>query len=256
MMPMTTTLEKPKIEIVSHCLADIYPHYADLLCYQLSSLILDRPRLCDVTVTICYLYADTQTEAVLDLFSKYTNSELHLNPIEFGWRDYLGRRSIGRNKAAMYSDADIVWFSDVDQCYRDGILDQLAKMEWPKEAAMIYPRDIKIHKDHTTGDRAAKLVDGKPRIMGINYTNFIPKHYTRAIGGVQIVRGDFAREHGYLNGIDKWQQPANKPFGDFRDDIAYRKFCQEHGGVRGVDLPGVYRLRHSTNSYEQKETVT
>ena len=241
-----------KIEIVSHVLADTLPHYADLLTYQLSSLILNQPKNCQVTATVCYYAGDRRTKAVLDWFGlmKVLSNNLHFHTITFNTRNQLGRRSIGRNMAAKRSTADIIWFSDVDQCYCDGILDRLAGMEWPDKAAMIFPRKIQIHKNHVTGDEAACVVNGKPHVVHINKKDFVPKQYNRAIGGVQIVQGDFAREHGYLDEFEKWQTAANKPFGDFRDDIAYRNYCKERGEVVGVDLPGVYRLRHSTCSYQ------
>jgi hypothetical protein len=105
-----------------------------------------------------------------------------------------------------------------------------------------------IHKDHVTGDLV--LSGQRPLHIG----DFVPKHYTRAIGGVQIVRGEFAQKYGYLNSESKWQLPNPKPFGDFKDDIAYRRMCGLFGKIRGVDLDGVLRIRHSTTTYQKPVT--
>ena len=115
---------------------------------------------------------------------------------------------------------------------------------------MIYPALIQIHRDHATGDAATVLVD-QPKLISVNKAEFIPKHYNRAIGGVQIVQGDFARKHGYLNDSPEWQKPTETPFGDFKDDVAYRKFTSQFGPIVGVDFPGVFRIRHSSTTYQE-----
>jgi hypothetical protein len=177
------------------------------------------------------------------------NTKLPVKAISL-FRGELGRRCIGRNMAALQTDADLVWFADVDQVYHRGCLDRLAAMDWPGEASMIFPQWIEIHKDHATGDRYAEAVV-EPRLVDIDPDDFIPKKYHRAIGGVQIVGGDFARDHGYLDDDPKWQKPRTdgKPFAGFRDDIEYRKFCQQLGVIVPVDLPGMYRLRHSVTTH-------
>jgi len=122
-------------------------------------------------------------------------------------------------------------------------------MEWPAGATMIYPETIRIHRDHKTGDAATNQVQ-KVELHHVNTADFILKHYDRAIGGVQIVRGEFARAHGYLGTDAKYQKAAKKILGDFRDDIAYRNFCRSKGKIVPVSLPGVYRIRHSQTSYQ------
>jgi hypothetical protein len=162
----------------------------------------------------------------------------------------LGRRAIGRNIAALQTSADIVWFSDVDQVYKHGIFDRLAKLEWPDDAVMIYPRQFKIHESHETGDKALARVGGKPQLIDIDESEFADSSYNRAIGGVQIVKGDFARKYGYLRDSEKWMAPTNcRHFCRCYCDMAYRGFCREHGDIKKVDLPGMYRLRHSECSH-------
>ena len=235
------------IEIVTHAYAEEMPHFASALVHQLSSILLHPSKCCKVAVSLC----STLNDRRIDLVSRYfltQQKELDLGIYDMS-ADELGRRSIGRNRVAKDTDADIVWFADVDQVFRDGIFDRLAEMEWPADASMIYPRMIKIHKDHATGD---KLLCGmkEPKLVDIDPEDFIDKRYRKAIGGVQIVQGDFARQHGYLNGDEKWQRSTDKPFGDFRDDVAYRSFCLQHGPIVGVDLPGMFRLRHTATTYK------
>ena len=261
-----------EIEIVSHCYSEELPHYADALAYQLSSFVLHRPKECRVTATVCYCPEDERTLRVLDWFRLLPERQaLHpLHKVGFCTiimpKDRLGRRSIGRNVAAKSSYADIVWFADVDQVYLDGCLDRLATMEWPmipvvgekewQPVAMIFPKTIKIHRDWATGDVVAQTMGGVPRLLPIDQSLFVDKRYNRAIGGVQIVRGDFARRHGYLGEEIVGNSWVNSPradgrmFGDFKDDLEYRRFCRDRGGIVGVDLLGLHRLRHSTTSYQ------
>lgn len=241
-----------KIEIVSHCYAAELPHYASALCYQLSSLLLNRPAHCEVSATVCCCHSDARTEEVLLWFMQNTN--LKMKTIVLSTPGELGRRSIGRNMAAKGSDANVVWFADCDMAFGAGCLDLLeltakTTLLQPSSPTMIFPEWIWIHQDHATGDRETQKID-KPRLVDLDQSLFVPKRYNRAIGGVQIVSGDFAREHGYLDGDASWQAPAAKPFGDFRDDVAYRKFCDSKGGVKSVLIPGVYRIRHSTTTYQ------
>lgn len=235
------------IEIVSHCWAQQLPHFADALCYQLSSIILDHPKNCGVILSVCCCPDDKDVCGVVREYSKHCAVRAYRMPIE-----HLGRRCIGRNFAAKRSTADIVWFADVDHVFREGILDRLAEYEWPDDVVMVYPRKIKIHQDHATGDQATSLMRRSPSIMDIEPTEFIDKKYGKAIGGVQIVRGDFAREHGYLASSARWCRPRmdGKPFGDFRDDLVYRSFCSGHGKIVGIDLPGLYRIRHTRTTYQ------
>ncbi len=244
-----------KIDIVSHCYAMKYEHYSAALDFQLSSFVFHPPKDCQVTATICYCPRDTLTQKVIDWFSLHTSLALrliHLDPSR------LGRRAIGRNLAAKGTQADIVWFADVDQVYDEGCLDRLAAMEWADDTVMIYPKDIKIHRNHAIGDvalnRARSTWDGDHRIavegeigylIEVDKNDFIDKHYSTAIGGVQIIKGFFARAYGYLDNHPKWQKPTDGSFAACKCDVAYRKFCKRLGKVVGVDLPGMYRLRHS-----------
>lgn len=234
-----------RIEIVSHCYAMRLPHYAAALAYQLTSLWDWRKWGVDVTVLACVCEKDRKACDVLQWFRNETGlpiCTLHLDEPD------MSRRCIGRNHAAKTTTADIVWFADCDQAFLGGSLESLAGMKWPEGASMIYPKEIMIHKDHETGDLA--LASDRPGLRRVDESEFVSKAYDRAIGGVQIVRGEFARAHGYLDGIPKWQRPKAVVLGDFKDDVAYRKFCLGHGSIVPVRLPGMHRIRHSRTSYQ------
>jgi hypothetical protein len=260
-----------RIEVVSHCYAVKCPLFANALQYQISSLFLHQPRTCHVTLNVFYDPQDVKTMEVIMWGLKYKFERVKELPrvtlmassLEAG---KLGRRCIGRNIAAKQSMADLVWFTDCDHVFAEGAFDRLAAMPWPVEddpmegrgaplgsivvASMVYPKQIMISRDHATGDMEAAEAEPN-KLVTIDPTLYEPKKYNRAIGGVQIVQGDFARQHGYLDGDTKWQQPTETPFGDFRDDVAYRKFASQFGPILGVDFPGVFRIRHSSTTYQE-----
>lgn len=269
MLPLTEedavvkTHERPKlIEIVSHCYATELPQYAAMLVYQASSLVLHKPKQCKVCLSVC-VWGDIDDQPYPEIRDICVGKVLPwtkktLSAHDISWlicymtKGELGRRCIGRNRLALNTEADIVWFADVDQVFRDGMLDRLATMEWPENASMIFPREIKIHRDWKTGDERTGAIDlDDPCLVDVDPMEFVPKQYHDAIGGVQIVRGDFVRKHGYLAGDEKWQRPSVDPFGDFRDDVAYRRYCRQCGPIVRVDLPGMYRLRHTRTTYQE-----
>ncbi len=231
-----------RIEIVTHCWAGACPHFADALRLQLDSLARWRPDGVDVVPSVWFLESD---HAVADVVERST-----IRVTRFAENDVhrLGRRSIGRNFSAITTRADLVWFADCDLHFGAGCLEALARLEWPEGATMVYPRHAMISRDHATGD--AQLARAGRGDLLLPPDEFIPFRYPRAIGGVQIVRGDFAREHGYLNGVEKWQRPTETSFGDFRDDVAYRNYCRSLGRIVPVELPGLRRIRHSTTTYQ------
>ena len=235
------------VEIVTHCWAGQYTHFASALHYQLSSLVLYPPKDCEVQSTVCWLYNDKVTEEVINTF--LSQRSIRIKSVVFRDPLELGRRSIGRNYAAKGTGADIVWFADADYLFREGCLDHLVSLPWPGEVTMVYPRSARIASTHGIGDKMLAR-DREGRLLDIDPKDFISHGHRKAIGGVQIVRGDFARRHGYLNGQRPWSQPAKSPFADFHDDIAYRRYCLGLGQIVGVELPNVFRIRHTTTTYE------
>jgi len=248
---------RPVIELVTHCYAVRHPGYAAALRYQLSSLVFLHSRHCDIICTVCYTKSDRLTKAVVNQFmDKVDISGVSYQSISMKTEE-LGRRCIGRNKAALKSKADIVWFTDVDHVFLPPCMDALIQLEWPKDALLIYPKKIMIHKDHDLGDDYLSREPKHWLFAWIDIQDFIVKDYDRPVGGVQIVRGDTARKYGYLNTPDtlknKWHKPTNNPFSSFKDDVTFRKLMKEEGGVCGVEFDGVYRLRHTHVTYPAKQ---
>lgn len=235
------------IELVTHCWSVKHPPFAGALCYQLSSLILEPPK-CGVTISVCYDPDDARTVTVVDFFDtidpKLSLIRIPLSP------GRLGRRSIGRNIAAKRTKADRIWFTDCDHVFREGCLDATNDFPWPDGATMIYLKRLKINATHAMGDAALASVMDSPRVVSVIPTEFVRKTYDRAIGGVHIVQGDYARKYGYIDTEKRWcQQPAKVPFEHFRDDIVFRMLCKGRGKVVPAKIRGLYRIRHSYRCY-------
>ena len=238
-----------KIEIISHIYGVELPLCVGAFQYHLSSLILHRPK-CSVTMTVCYCPADKLVCELLEWFSNVDRqgADLKMKYIPEETPLVLGRRCIGRNKMAKQTEADVVWFADGDFCFGDGCLDTLACMSWPEDATLVFPREYWIHKEHAVGDRITRNL--KPGLVDVDPEDFIKIGHSVAIGGIQIVTGDFCREHGYLDKQDKWMQPHTKPFKDTLDDKAFRKYCGKITGqqAKKIDLPNLFRIRQSVNA--------
>jgi len=246
-----------RVDFVTHCYAKQFPHFAAALYLQLSTICNQVSTKHQASITVFYCEEDRHTCNVLNLFSdsKRTKSAtLACVPMRV---ENLGRRSIGRNFAAENTSADYVWFTDVDYWFDANVVDDLCTMQWPKDAVMVFPQNINISKTHELGDKLLKYYAGVyegttgsvPYTPNLQVRDYCDKTYYKAIGGVQIVKGSFATENGYVRG-GKWQIPSTKPFGDFKDDIAYRNACRLLGKIVPVELKGVYRIRHTETSYQ------
>lgn len=171
-------------------------------------------------------------------------------------REDVTRRAIGRNKAALKSDGDLVWFCDVDYVFKDGCLDRLWEL-WLEsdKPVLLHPRKVFIQPTHAEGDvMIADALNRPGELLDCDTSGFKTKRYHAAIGGVQIVDGDVARKIGYLEGT-KWQRPTDRPFFT-AEDVAFRSQCQSHARKTGrrykeaIDLPNLFRLRHTQRAYK------
>ena len=227
------------IEVVTHCYARRLPFYAKMLSYQLSSFVIDKPKYCSVQATICTEDSDVKTLETISWFLKHTDLNIKLLILN---REQMSRRCEGRNLAAQSSTADVIWFADVDQVYRDGIIDRLAETPFPDGCVHIFPKEVMTCGSKRTTQYANI---NHPMVLDIDPEDFGVKIRTRSIGGSQIIKGDFAREHGYLD-KDPKGGPGNKEPFSFRcdDDIYFRRVCERVGKVVPVDLPGMYRFLH------------
>lgn len=191
-------------------------------------------------MTVFYADDDMGTVATLDYFGalEATNITWQFQKLP---KEKLFRRSIGRNLAALASTADWIWFADADMCFRNGCIDRLAELTLGVESDMVFPRSIQISRDHRTGDALLDNANKNPRILDIDPADFIRHRYQRAIGGIQIVRGDTARRVGYNRESGKFQRPLarwQRTYGD----VAFRKSLES--AAVPIELPELYRIRH------------
>jgi hypothetical protein len=243
--PAPVNLADMHLEIVSHCW-----RYSSLLNFQLSSFVLAPPRV-RVTMTVYYAEEDEKTSRLL----KFISSRLPPNVLG-NWRalpkEYLFRRAIGRNDAALKSTADWVWFTDCDYVFRQGFLDKLCAELRSRSAAFAFPRSALRVPEHLTEQLLKAVHDAPPDIIEIppNYGEL--QTFSRAIGGLQIVRGDIAREKGYLKDNRKMQRPATHWLRAI-DDVRFRKSL----GIAGlpIELPGLVRLGHAVKGRSTAEVA-
>ena len=117
-------------------------------------------------------------------------------------------RSIGRNLAAMSTEADWIWFTDADYWFTTPCWEWFAQHLPSDETSLIYPRVVMNNHDHSLGDACIEKARGADGLLAANPEDYFPRRMPKAIGGVQIVPGSVARERGYLKGLRKAQRPV------------------------------------------------
>ena len=232
-----------KIEIVTHCW-----NYWRALTYQVSSLWLHPPKEVDVLLTVfCCPDQDKNTARRLEeMFSWGLPPRVSMRVWELD-QPQLCRRAIGRNMAAKKTRADLVWFIDCDMTLGYGVLDELPH-EIQREPSQIlyYPRVVWVPTQER-GDELIKMATDVTRPIEVDQTGFTKHRYNRAIGGVQIVKGDACREAGYLPDSEKWQRPQETWARTFEDKVYRAHMDQIFGSGTGarIVLENVCRIRHT-----------
>jgi hypothetical protein len=229
-----------KVEVVSHCW-----RYPRLLAWQLSSLAAHSIDSVEITTTICHCVEDLETSSVLSWFFGRPRNfppsmRWVLRPLE---RKRLMRRAIGRNLAAKATEADWVWFTDCDYLFGPHCLDSLPRALANVDGPLAFPETTMRSRTHALGDAMIERVNlDNLSIMEWDARDFTPEAVNRAIGGIQIVRGDYCRSHGYLDSQPKWQRPEKQWARTFEDAALRREM-----GTLGqpVHLPNLFRIRHS-----------
>jgi len=225
------------LEIVTHCY-----RYTTLLRHQLSSLIIWPPLDLHIKATVFYTAEDERTKQALERFRGY-----QVPNITWNWQDQepglLCHRSIGRNQAALASEADWVWFTDADYWFTHECWSAFAQLG-PVDGPLIYPRRVHVHRRHSFGDALIENSRKSPGLVFAEFRKFRAERLSRAIGGVQIVKGDVCRSRGYLKDNSRAQRRLETAkWARCREDVWFRRSLGTKG--QGVDLPGVYRIRHS-----------
>lgn len=233
------------IELVSHCWG-----YSHFLYHQLNSLIQYPPKHVWVVVTVFYSIEDKDTCALLTKASAHSHHNISWNFIPLS-NKLLFRRAIGRNLAALATQADWIWFTDCDTLFVGSCLDQLATVLNQQTAPLVYPsqelRSIPLPAEHPWINHCAKDFDSWP----IDQALFFPTKLNRATGPMQITRGDVARQLGYCKDSRIFQRPAKY----WRKANEDRLFRQQFGGdAKAVDIDGVLRIQHQDKGrYRQKQ---
>lgn len=224
-----------RLEIVSHCWK-----YAHLLSYQLSSLVLCPPKHLSVTMTVYHCNEDRKTEETLNHFGDQVVNNVRWNFRECP-KEQLFRRAIGRNEAALKTNADWIWFTDCDQVFGEGCLDSLADILPDHRGHLLFPRQVSCTELLESNHEMLSVNRESIETVEIDPTHFVPKDHDRAIGALQILRGDAARSIGYCNSIKHFQTPA-KRWKKTYEDRTFRRLVGSQGDP--IDLPHLYRIEH------------
>ncbi len=247
--PDYSSLPKPQnktplsIEIVSHCW-----NYANILSYQLSSLVRFPPKEVKVCMTVFYSPEDKRTCEVLDYFGKIMLDNVRWNfwPLE---KAYLLRRAIGRNLAALQSRADWVYFTDCDVLFREDALDMMGQSLRGENSLLVYPRVHQVSELLPNDDPVFQDYTQSGMIRDILPERFYPEERNRAIGCFQIMRGDAARLGGYCQNITYYHRPV-KRWRKCYEDRTIRWLLGTQGTP--VDVPGFFRIRHAAKGRKGK----
>lgn len=233
-----------EIEIVTHCW-----NYAHLLAYQLSSIAQHPPSKGSVRVTVFYTPEDRSTVALLNFFGGMTVPGVTWNwrPLE---RPHLLRRAIGRNQAALATPADWIWFTDCDVVFDQGSLDSLIEQLQGRRDALVHPREEHCTPLLAEEDPMLTAAADRPRIVEINRERFTPRSCSVAKGPMQITHGDVARACGYCDSLSVYQTPSDR-WRKAYEDRAFRWLLRTQGV--GLDIPGVYRIRHASKGRYRKD---
>jgi hypothetical protein len=224
------------VEFVTHCWK-----YSRLLCYHLSSFYLFGGS--DTTVTIYYSAEDEDTRKMVEFFTGLSGPKWNPRAVP---SNQLCRRAIGRNEAALNSKADWLWFADCDYWFGAKLFPSLRMLaSVPNEHVLVYPGDI-LQCSQPDGD---KLIDAvtAPHIASLCSCSdlFVPHGFRKAIGGVQVVRGDWARANGYCRGHRRHHRPTDVWARNI-EDVTFRQDVGTSGHrVSFLPATDIIRIRHS-----------
>ena len=234
-----------KLEIVSHCW-----QYSNMLTYQLSSFVNNPPQKLSLKVTVFYAEEDAQTKATLDFFAgqKVPNVTWNWQALS---KEKLFRRAIGRNMAALTTEADWVWYTDCDIIFHENCLDSLAKALQGKTGALYYPRQEKTTSMLAESDPILQHRT-QPQLVDIETDEFSLHSRDKAKGAFQIVNGDIARAIGYCDEMKAFQTEVHH-WSKTYEDTVFRWLLRTRG--EPIDVDGVCQIRHIRKGRYKKGTL-
>jgi hypothetical protein len=217
------------------------------MAYQLSSLVRFPPAEIEVRVTVCHALEDQGTVELLDFFGAREVPGVTWNwlPLE---RTHLMRRAIGRNRAALATEADWVWFTDCDVLFSEGCLDGLARALQGRNDPLVHPAVEWVTPLLSDDDRVLTAWHRSPGLLELDTESLLVRPLDRATGPMQITHGDAARTLGYCDALGTYQEPA-ETWQKTREDRAFRWLLGSHGAP--VDTPGVHRIRHASKGRDR-----
>jgi hypothetical protein len=234
------------ITIAAHCYLPIgCDLYAEHLKWQMASIIYAKPQ---VQVTYTAFVNIEAVPRILPFWEIAQDAVDDIPNIQLGYmvlnlQDLL-RRAIARNTAALHCTTDVLWLADLDYVVDTGCLEAICNQIAPTDG-LRFPLDFLENIDHETGDKM--IEDGRDDpLPRINPALFKPRRRRFAIGGLQMVGGDTARELGYLPNT-KWTKPVTNEKGwrQTGEDVAFRRVFDGRGGSKSIDVPNLYWIRHA-----------
>jgi len=233
------------LEVVSHCW-----QYAHLSIYQVSSLVNYPPQLLDLTYTLYYSEEDTATVTLVKKFSdiQVPNIQWNFQPMQ---TNELYRRAIGRNRSALTTAANWIWFADCDLIFHQNCLDSLAQALPSVTARMAYPASEQITELLPAEHALVNLPTDSPQLVDIDASMFYSNKIEKAKGAFQIVHGDVARHCGYCKNLKYYQQPTKRWRKTF-EDTAFRRLISDEGVP--VPVEGLHRIRHQVKGRYVKDS--
>lgn len=246
-----------KIHIISHCWALEHVNFAVFLRAQMSSLYASSLRSTqDWHISVVHDRNDPTVIQELGLIQNQIAMKDRITPVPVD-RPQCWRKCIGWDVAARgVLDSDLVWFTTCEYLFTNGCLDAVASFwEQNDRPTMIWPKSYWANKDKKYIDTWSSEHTYTAFPMLPNPARFSQFMCSRAIGGVQIVSGDYVKEFGYLRDDAKYQAPPDRPFPDSLDTAAFRLQMENtttYGPsnspvtIAGISaLPQLFRMRYS-----------
>ena len=248
-VPEKPLLEQPSgkpdsVEIVSHCW-----NYSHLLRYQLQSLINNAPQSFKLTLTVFYSAEDTDTVELLNDTKAVTVRNVSWNFIQLSTEELL-RRAIGRNKAAKETKADWIWFTDCDLLFGEETFSSLNEALTCQDSILVFPGTVQ--RTSLLEKQDELLNSDQTKVSDCMQRDCVKQHtFEKATGPVQIVRGDIARQYGYCEQLDCYQQPKERWVKTY-EDRTFRWLLGSHG--QPIDVEDVGIIRHVEKGRYKKQS--